>query len=202
MQPASVVIAPLKGDGYGRYRVHIVGNSGTGKSTLAVQLQALLHVPYIALDSLYWKPNWAESSNEDFRQKVEVALGQSPQGWIVDGNYTSRGLGIDRAATDVIWLDPPLLLYLPRLCLRTLRRLLGLSPPCSPGCTERVREVFCSSDSIVWWCISQHWAVRRRFRQRMNVDGIHVGGKIRQLGGWGTERETWLQSVREMVRCE
>ena len=96
-------------------------------------------------------------------------------------------------------LDPPLALYLPRLCLRTLKRLFGLVPPCSPNCPERVSEAFFSKDSIIWWCISHHWSVRKRESERCAVDGIEAGGKIRRLGGWGKDRDEWLRAVRVMV---
>lgn len=96
-------------------------------------------------------------------------------------------------------LDPPLLLYFPRICVRTLSRLLRLTPPCSPGCPERWSKVFLSRESILWWCLSQHWVARKRERERFEVDGIHVGGKVRRIGGWGGELAEWKMAVSRMV---
>ena len=48
-------------------------------------------------------------------------------------------------------LDPPLILYFPRLFYRTIMRLLRLAPPCSPGCEEMAAEAFFSRNSILWW---------------------------------------------------
>ncbi len=39
-------------------------------------------------------------------------------------------------------LDPPFVLYFPRVFVRTILRLIGLGTPCSPGCNESFREVF------------------------------------------------------------
>ena len=95
----------------------------------------------------------------------------------------------------LLGLDPPLVLYFPRVCLRTLLRLLRVVPPCSPGCEESFREVFFSSDSILWWCLSQHWRARKREMERFRREGIHVGGKMRRISGWGRELSEWKLAV-------
>ncbi|OBZ70750.1 hypothetical protein A0H81_09312 [Grifola frondosa] len=170
------------------------------QSTLARELAEILRVPHVALDTLYWLPSWGASTSDAFRAKIRTALNQDPRGWVVDGMYTMHlGDFVAAEATDVIWLDPPLVQYLPRLCLRTLLRLFGLAPPCSPGCDESVRDVF-SRNGIVWWCVSQHWRVRKVQTERMRADGVHVGGKRRRIGGWGGELVVWKQSVRQAIR--
>ncbi|KAI0368374.1 hypothetical protein BV20DRAFT_948365 [Pilatotrama ljubarskyi] len=191
-------VPPLHGDGAGNYRIHIVGNSV--QSTLAQELSALLDVPYISLDTLYWGPGWRECPRDEFRAAVRAALDRHPRGWIVDGNYTKKlGSMITDEATDTIWLDPPLLLYFPRLCWRTFVRLLRLAPPCSPGCEEMAGEVFFSRNSIVWWCLTNHSTVRKRQAVLYRVDGVHVGGRRRRIGGWGVELAAWKRDVQSMV---
>jgi ABC-type bacteriocin/lantibiotic exporter with double-glycine peptidase domain len=39
-------------------RIHVIGNSCSGKSTLAGQLARTLEVPFVELDALNWLPNW------------------------------------------------------------------------------------------------------------------------------------------------
>ncbi|KAI0644703.1 hypothetical protein C8Q79DRAFT_912752 [Trametes meyenii] len=196
----SLGLPPLRGDGTGKYRIRITGNSGTGKSTLARELSAILDLPYIPLDSMFWKPDWGQSPTDEFRAAVRAALDADPRGWIVDGNYRTRlGTMVTDEATDVIWVDPPLALYFPRLCWRTALRLFRLAPPCSPGCEETVRSVFFSRESIVWWCLSNHGRERKRQGEAYRLDGVHVGGKIRRIGGWGDELDAWKQEVRAMV---
>jgi len=101
-------------------------------------------------------------------------------------------------------LDPPLVLYFPRILLRTFLRLLRLRAPCSPGCPEKIREVF-SKKSIVWWCLSRHWVQRKRGWDGMKDLGVSldragiVTGKMRRLGGWGRELRQWLSEVEDMV---
>ncbi len=99
-------------------------------------------------------------------------------------------------------LDPPLVLYFPRVILRTFRRMLKLDPPCSPGCEETIRGVFFSRESILWWCLTNHRFARKRERERLRTQGIHVGGTYRRIGGWGGELEAWKKSVRDMVAAQ
>ncbi|KAJ7779161.1 AAA domain-containing protein [Mycena metata] len=199
---------PLLGDGHGRYRVHVVGNSGVGKSTTGKELAELLGVPFISLDTFFWNPGWKMSTNEEMRSKVEAALADAPNGWVVDGNYTRRiGTIVEESSTDVVWLDPPLALYLPRLIWRTFLRLFRLREPCSPDCPEQVSEVFFSKESIIWWCITQHRPARVRERARMAQIGFGVGSniqgqKMRRLGGWGGELRAWFSDVRRMLQNE
>ncbi|KAK7052013.1 hypothetical protein R3P38DRAFT_2858073, partial [Favolaschia claudopus] len=146
------------------------------QSTLGKQLADVLGVPFISLDTYFWKPDWKESTNEEMREKVMKALADSPNGWVVDGNYTRRvGPIIQETATDIIWLDPPLALYLPRVIWRTFLRLLGFGEPCSAGCHESLSRVLFSRESIVWWCITNHNVARKRETARMARIGVGVG---------------------------
>ncbi|TDL23985.1 hypothetical protein BD410DRAFT_820528 [Rickenella mellea] len=192
-------IPPLKGDEKHNYRVHIVGNSG--ESTLAKELAEMLGVPSIHMDRVFWKPGWQEPTNEEFAAKLRALLDQYPDGWVIDGNYDRRGgTLVGERATDVIWLDPPLLLYFPRICYRTFLRLLRIGEPCAPGCNETISEVFFSKESIIWWCLSHHWVSRKKNGKRMEEGGVDVGGNMRRIGGWGHELEEWKKSVQRMIQ--
>ncbi|KAF7324591.1 hypothetical protein MKEN_00500400 [Mycena kentingensis (nom. inval.)] len=119
---------PLLGDADGKYRVHIVGNSGSGKvgrdsRDLDPDCAAIPGVPFISLDTLHWNPGWRESCADEMRKRIQETLVACPHGWVIDGNYTRKGGDlVESSATDRVWLDPPLALYLPRLILRTLKR--------------------------------------------------------------------------------
>ncbi|KAK0488054.1 hypothetical protein EDD18DRAFT_1311389 [Armillaria luteobubalina] len=197
---------PLIGDGRGLYKIHILGNSGTSiheyirpysdfsQSTLATRLSLILGIPHISLDRLFWEPNWKSASEDEFRAKIRAAMEQSPNGWIIDGDYQRRGgVIVQDEATDVIWLDPPLVLYFPRIV------------PCSPGCPETFREVFFSQNSILWWCLTQHSVNRQRGQSRMREIGVGVGTqldnrKMRRIGGWGGALQRWVKSVKDLVQ--
>lgn len=198
---------PLLGDGKGTYKILVVGNSGSGKSTLARRLSPLFRIPHVPLDTVWWQPGWMNPTFEEFQDILRKILAENEeQGWVIDGNYDKHSGGLVRAAaTDIIWLDPPLVLYFPRLFVRSIRRLLGCEEPCSPGCTESWRELFMSSDSVLVWCLSMHGIVRESERERLKFMCVDNGTdgtkrKMRRLGGWGSEYTAWYRAVEELVR--
>ena len=179
-------------------------------------------MPFISLDTLFWKPNWQASTTDELNQKVKAALALASDGWVIEGGYTSRlssntGLQLctDKICTSVSsnhypkcqklcsiqGLDTPLALSLPRLIWRTLLGLVRLRAPCSPGCAERFSEVFFSRKSIVWWCIVHHRPVQKRHVRELEEDDVRNGGPgiMRRIGGWGGELDAWVLAVKDMV---
>lgn len=99
-------------------------------------------------------------------------------------------------------LDPPFVLYFSRLVIRTFLRLLGLAPPCSPGCEERWGEVFSvGKQSIVWWCWTNHTPVKKKCTSEMQESGDE-GGKWVRLGGWGGEVDAWIKRVESFAKAQ
>lgn len=67
------------------------------------------------MDRLHWKPGWIETPDAEFRGKVQAAMDQNPEGWVIDGNYQRamggiRGL-VSTNATDIICASLPLGVY-------------------------------------------------------------------------------------------
>ncbi|TEB32139.1 hypothetical protein FA13DRAFT_1754569 [Coprinellus micaceus] len=189
---------PLFGDGHGKYRILLLGNSGK-RSTTGRELAAILGVPSIGARA------GRAPSPEELKAKVGATLGEAGGSWVADGDYrTKLGNFVLDKTTDVVWLDPPLALYFPRILLRTILRLLRIEAPCSPGCPERFSEVLFSKDSILWWCLTHHRSNRERNQERMAEIGIGCGTRrrMRRLGGWGEERRVWLESVKELAKGE
>ena len=109
-------------------RIAIVGNSGTGKTTLAARLASELGLTHIELDALYHRANWQEATPEDFQRDLRAAMqaaDAATDGWTTCGNYRSAGGRINQDAADtIIWLDMPRWLILRRVTMRTVRRAI------------------------------------------------------------------------------
>jgi adenylate kinase family enzyme len=148
-------------------RVSVVGNSGTGKSTLGRALAERLGVPHIELDQLNHQPGWQERSVEELREVVAPLL--EGDRWVVDGNYRDRVGDLVRARADtVVWLDYPRLLVTTRIVRRTVRRVVtreelwnGNREPLSNLWSRDPRR------SIIAWSWTQHDAYRRRYEGEM-----------------------------------
>lgn len=116
-------------------RILILGCCGAGKSTFSKKLSKKIDVPVIHLDQHYWKPDWVESSKEEWEQKVQELA--SREEWIIDGNYSGTlDIRLNRADT-IIYLDVSTLTCMSRV-LRRIRKYKGKTRPDMPtGCNER-----------------------------------------------------------------
>jgi adenylate kinase family enzyme len=104
--------------------VSVVGNAGSGKSTLGRRLAERLGVPYIELDAMYHLPDWQQIDQDEFVHRIEVAT--AGDGWVVDGNYRAGVVDgpVWRRAETVVWLDLPRATVMRQLARRTVRRLV------------------------------------------------------------------------------
>ncbi len=104
-------------------RVSVVGNAGSGKSTLGRALAARLGVPHVELDGIYHQPGWTPLAEEELVRRVgEAAAGD---GWVIDGNYTAVRSLIWARADTVVWLDLPRRTVMRRIIGRTVRRVIS-----------------------------------------------------------------------------
>jgi adenylate kinase family enzyme len=54
--------------------VSVVGNSGSGKSTMAAALARRLGVPHVELDGLKDQPGWTELPRDEFAARVRTTI--------------------------------------------------------------------------------------------------------------------------------
>ncbi len=153
-------------------RVHVVGNSCSGKSTLGKQLATALQVPFVELDALNWRPGWVglnETNPEEFEGLIVKATDRD--GWVVAGSYMSFSQRVfwPRLET-VVWLDFPMYRLVCRVLSRSWRRwrskelLWGTNH-------ERfwpTLKVWNKEGSLVWWIVTQHRRKRRNMRTCMS----------------------------------
>lgn len=98
-----------------------------------------------------------------------------------------------------VGLDPPFMLYFPRLCGRTVLRILSLRPPCAPGCRETLPRVL-KRGGMLWWCFTHHHFNRTFEEDRIRKWGLHVDGrKVKQISGWGRDLRQWKRAVERMI---
>ena len=141
-------------------RINVVGTSGSGKTTFAKRIADKLDVPYVEMDALFWKPNWTESTDEEFLPRLEEAV--SSDHWVLDGNYDrTRPIKWKRVQT-VIYLDLPFHIVLYRITRRCLVRGLKREELWA-GNRESLWKHLFTRDSMVLWTISSFHRLRRRY---------------------------------------
>lgn len=128
-------------------RIVILGNAGSGKSTLSRILGARFDYPVTHLDRLFWGPGWTKPVPEEFRTKVRQAI-NAPK-WVSEGNYPRRTFDLRLPKADlIIWLNTPRIVCLFRVLIRSLRN--KKRPDMPVGCTEEINSEFISFLQYVW----------------------------------------------------
>lgn len=135
-------------------RILIIGCSGAGKTTLALQLSEKLGLPLVHLDALYWRDNWQGISNEEFdRLLIEELIKQK---WIIDGNY-GRTIPLRLEYCDtVIYLDYSRLTCIFGVFKRVARWYGKTRPDMGENCPEHVDFEF----------LKFIWTFNKKYRER------------------------------------
>ncbi|MCL4380101.1 hypothetical protein M1466_01230 [Candidatus Dependentiae bacterium] len=121
-------------------KIAILGNAGSGKTTLALQLQQLLKLPLYHLDKYFWKPNWQPSEYAEFERIHNSLCGQPA--WIIEGMNTRIVQYRIEAANIIIFLDVPRLACLRRVIFRTIKNFINIPSTNPAGCRDRFSLTF------------------------------------------------------------
>lgn len=128
-------------------KIHIVGASGTGKSTLAKKLSEELGIPHFDLDDVRYPP--ITNKKQSYEDRLpEVAKIAKSDNWIAEGIYTNTWVkDLLKEADQIVWLDIPLRITIPRLTKRYLKNAL----------TGKDRYGFKSFLRLIRWSIHYHF---------------------------------------------
>lgn len=148
-------------------RVSVVGNAGSGKSSLAQRIALALDARHVELDAIHHLPGWQPIDPDEFVAQVERITQE--ERWVIDGNY--RTVVVDgpvwARADTVVWLDLPRSQVMRQVTRRTLRRTLRREVLWN-GNREPLGNLWpWHHDSIVRWAWTQHGKYERRYGAAM-----------------------------------
>ena len=123
-------------------KIHVTGNAGSGKTTLAAVIGAELGLPVYGLDSIVWSPGWQKTS-PDIRAAKESEL-ISGDDWVIDGVSPA----VRRAADVTILLDVDRLTSFRRCASRNWKYLFRSRPGLPERCPEIL--IFPRLCQIIW----------------------------------------------------
>ena len=146
-------------------RVHVIGMSSSGKTTLAHRLAKATDAAVVDLDALNWLPNWValnDTNKDELERRFRAAT--AGERWVSAGSYraTAQRAFWPRLET-IVWLDLPAALCVWRMLRRSWQRwrsgelLWGVN-------RERFWPqlmVWRQEDSLLWWIVTQHQRRRR-----------------------------------------
>lgn len=111
-------------------KIHVTGNAGSGKTTLAAIIGSILDLPVFSLDSVVWKECWVQTpANERTERENELAKGSS---WVIEGVSSN----IRGKADLVVFLDFPRIKCLGRCLKRNSFYLFKSRPELPNNCPE------------------------------------------------------------------
>ena len=145
-------------------RINVIGTSGSGKSTFSRLLANKLKYSYLEMDAIFWKPDWQESTDEEFFANLTESL--SGEKWVLDGNY-NRTAQIKWSRADIIiWMDYSFSRTLYQAMKRALTRIVT-KPELwgKAGNVESFRKSFLSKDSIILWTLKTYKSNRIRYTE-------------------------------------
>ncbi|WP_456844025.1 toxin [Cellulomonas sp. P5_C6] len=156
-------------------RLRVVGNTGSGKTTFAARAAAVLRVPHVELDAVFWDADWTKRDPDEARARLRELVGSSSGGWVTDGNWTTGVAGLLDDADAFVWLDFPRRTVMPRVIRRTLRRGL-LRTELWHGNREDLRNLLSRDpdQNVVLWSWTQHEPYRLRYEELAQRSPIPV----------------------------
>jgi len=166
-------------------RVHVIGTSGSGKTTVAGAIADKLGIRHIELDAIHWQPGWTELPDDEFMERVSEAV--QGDAWTIDGNYrTVRHLIWERVDT-IVWLDMPFIPVFLRMLWRTTRRIVTREELWNTN-TEGI-DALIGKDSMPLWVIKTHKRRREEYPPLLaspelsNVD-VKVFKSLKEVDAW------------------
>jgi len=146
-------------------RVAIFGNSGGGKSTLALELAAITGLPLYVLDKIKYRPGGGEVSYEEYLQ-AHTRLVDCNE-WIIDGFGCIRSVWERFEAADtLIHVDLPLVVHVLWVTKRLVKGLF-VAPEGWPENSS------IESYRVLWPC---HSRLTPKYRSYVSESGATKAG--------------------------
>lgn len=111
-------------------RIHITGNAGAGKTTLAKDLAKQFGIPAFHLDQIVWQPYWEKTPVRSRTRALDQVT--KPSDWIIEGVSEK----VRSKADLTIFLDVPRYKCLWRCAMRNIPYLFRSRPELPAHCPE------------------------------------------------------------------
>lgn len=84
-------------------RICIIGNNDVGNSTLTLELGALIQLPVLHIDRLYWQPGRGKTPKDVYLPELRKAITEEKR--IIEGNHKGTPANCLARCDCVIYMD-------------------------------------------------------------------------------------------------
>ncbi len=130
------------------HRIAIIGNAGSGKSTVARVLQSYLNLPLYHLDQYFWGPNWQQPNRDEYKIVHDELCNR--ERWIIEGTNLSLWDHRMNRAEVIVILKFSRMQCLWRIVKRTFAYYGKQTPSSASGCHEGISWKFVKFLMWVW----------------------------------------------------
>ena len=117
---------------------------------------------------MFWKANWIESGNEEFRNNIKEEM-RDKTGYVINGNYNKvKDITCGNCDT-IIWLDYSRFIVMYRVIKRTFIRVFT-KEILWQGNIETFKKSFLSKDSIIIWAWKTYSIRKKQYLNLLNTN--------------------------------
>ena len=149
-------------------RILIIGSNGAGKSSFSYKLSAILNLPLIHIDQIYWMENWKVKPQEQFEEEVLIEAKQEQ--WIIEGNNIRSLPNRLKYADTVFWFEFSPLVCVWNVIKREIKYFNQARPDMPKGCVSKLNFRFLKD---VWnFNKKNHTRIEEMLNDNENIEVI------------------------------
>ncbi len=166
-------------------KIIVIGQSESGKSTLARNIKEITGFPLLPLDLLWHTTDYSIQAKQWFLQEQQTFMVSNPS-WIVEGNYTSTLEERIKEADKIIWLKVPRYVAIYRVVWRSLKRKINKKtrPDMPEAFTEKLNREYVEFLSFIW-----HFEENNEPKIQQLIQENHARNKLIILKTRGEKQE-------------
>jgi adenylate kinase family enzyme len=145
--------------------VLVAGTSGSGKTTVAARIAAVLQLPHVEIDALFHGPDW--TPRPSFVEDVH-RFSAGPA-WVTEWQYTAVRAHLAERADLLVWLDLPRAVVMRQLVRRTALRRLRRERLWNGNVEAPLWTVFTDRQHILRWAWNTHGKTAPRVRDLLRA---------------------------------
>jgi adenylate kinase family enzyme len=133
-------------------RVLVAGTSGSGKTTVAARIAAVIDAPHVEIDALFHGPGWAPRPTF----VADVHAFTAGPAWVTEWQYDPVRAHLAAGADLLVWLDLPRGTVMRQVIRRTLLRRLRRERLWNGNQEPPLRTIVTDREHIVRWAWTTH----------------------------------------------